>query len=164
MKKKFECLSEKNGDNMDEFITAIKNNIGTQCGPDKKSNRFREFLHIISTSNPEIRIIEKCSDEGDVTFEVSMKSLGISYDNLIKYKYEICSDFSANFLGELLVRENIEKFVKIITELKDDYKSKVTKFEHKKFGMKIFRDKFIFVFHISLIQSILTEDFRRKMY
>ena len=149
---------------MDEFITAIKNNIGTQsANTDKKSNRFRDLLSIISMSNPEIKIIEKCSDEGDITFEVAMKSLGISYENLIKYKYEIGSDFVANFLGELLIRENIEKFARIITDLKDDYKARVTQFEHKKFGMKIFRDKFIFVFHISLIQSILMEDFRRKI-
>jgi len=150
---------------MEDFVTEIQSKIGTQSSHlEKKSSKFRDLFAIIVSSSPEVKILEKCSDEGDVMFECPIRSLGINYELLMKYKTEITSDFTANFLGELLIRENMDKFAKILTDLKDDYIARVNQYEHRKFGMKIFRDRFIFTFHISLIQSILTESFKKKMH
>lgn len=149
---------------MDEFIIEMQTNINLAPEDNKKKHRrFRELFEKIIISDTELKIIDSCDADGDMVFEVPIKSLGVTYDILIEYKEEISSDFAANFIGELLVRENIDKFAKHITGLKDDYSDRVNKFMHRKFGMKIYRDKFILRFHISLIQNILTEDFKKKM-
>lgn len=149
---------------MDEFVTEIQNNIGIASEDNKKKHKkFRELFSKIIFSSTEINIVDKCDTEGDVIFEVPMRSIGVSYDTLINYRNEISSDFAANFIGELLVRENIDRFAKIMTDLKEDYTDRVNKYIHGRFGMKIYKDKFILRFHISLIQRILTEDFRKKM-
>jgi hypothetical protein len=150
---------------MDEFVTEMQTNIGiTPEDTKNKSNRFRElFGKIIVSPSYEINIIEKCNEEGDVIFEVPMKSIGIPYDVLVDYKDEIISDWFANFIGELLIRENINKFAKIITELGDDYFKKVNGSNHVRFGNRLWKDKFIFTFHISLVQKILTEKILKKI-
>ena len=145
---------------MEEFITEIENSIIRE--PEvKKMSRFKELFKNISNSEPVIKIIDGCNSEGDIHFEVLISSLGMDYNNLLKYKSEISSDFFVNFLGEYLVRENMGEFIKIAESLKDNYYSIVNKYEHKKFGLKIVRDKFVLIFHVSLIQNILTEDFKR---
>jgi hypothetical protein len=149
---------------MDEFVTEIQSNINiTSEDGKKKSHRLRELLSKIISSNAEIRIIDSCDNDGDIVFEVPMKSIGITYDTLLEYREEVSSEFAANFIGELMVRENIDKFAKLMINLKDEYSGRVNNFIHRKFGMKIYRDKFILRFHLSLIQNILTEDFRKKM-
>lgn len=149
---------------MEEFVTVMKSNIVAQSSPpEKKSSRFRELFRCIVVSSPEVKIIDGCDSEGDIRFEVSMKSMGISYETLMKYKEEISSDFTANFMGELLIRENMDKFIKSLTDLENGYLSAVNKYEHRKFGLKVFRDKFVFTFHASLLQNILTEDFKKKV-
>jgi hypothetical protein len=148
---------------MEEFVTEIQNNISQFPIVEKKTSRIRDFLSYIISSKPEIKIIKKCDEEGDVQFEVPMKSLGISYETLLKYKSEISTDFMANVIGEILIRENMDKFVKMLTDLKDDYETVVNRYEHRKFGLKIFRDRFILSFHISLVRSILVEDFKKNI-
>jgi hypothetical protein len=148
---------------MEEFIEAIEDSIkkdDTQNKP-KKTSRFKELFMSIAKSDPEIKIIDGCDSEGDIHFEVLVSTMGLDYNNLLKYKPEISSDFFVNFIGEYLVRENIERFIRVAEELKDEYYGVVNKYEHKKFGMKIIRDKFMFIFLVSLIQNILTEDFKR---
>jgi hypothetical protein len=150
---------------MDEFVTEIQTNIGfTTENAKNKSSKLRElFSKIIVSPSSEINIVEKCSEEGDVIFEVPMRSIGIPYDVLVDYKDEIVSDWFANFIGELLIRENINKFAKIITELGDGYFTKVNSSNHVRFGNRIWKDKFIFTFHISLVQKILTEKLLKKI-
>jgi hypothetical protein len=149
--------------NTEDNVTELKNNVVPETNENRKSIRHRELLHSFINASAEVKVTEDCNDDGDITFEVSLRSLGLTYDTFIKYRTELCSDFIANFMGELLVRENLDKFTKILINLKDLYISKVTAYKHKKFGMKIFKDKFVFTFHISFIQSILTEDFRKKL-
>jgi len=151
---------------MDNFVAELKNNINIDpnTGRDKKNHRIREILYYISTSSPEICITEKCGEDGDVKFEIPMKTLGISNDILVKYKTDICSEFMANFIGELLIRENINRFAEVLTNIDPDmYSNLVDRFEHRRFGMDIVRDKFTFIFHISLLQNILLEDVKRKV-
>lgn len=157
---------------MDNFVDQLKDNINTDENP--KSNKgssancFREILYYVSQSSfsPEVKIIgnKKCDSYGDIRFEVSMKSLGFSYDVFLKYKKDICSILISNFLGELVVRENINHFAKIITGISsEDYSTLVNKYDHRKFGVDVYRDKFIFIFHVSLLQDILLEDLKRKI-
>ena len=164
-----ESMYNKNKDkltkenDMEEFIAEIENGISKDNLQNKfkKISRLRELLAGITNSEPEIKIIEGCGLEGDIHFEVLISSLGMNYNNLLKYKPEISSDFFVNFVGEYLVRENMDQFIKVAESLKDSYYTIVNKYEHKKFGMKIIRDKFVFIFHVSLIQCVLTEDFKR---
>ncbi len=129
----------------------------------KKEKRLKKILNLIINSDCKINIIEKCDNEGDIVFEVSMKSLGITYDTLMDYKDEISSEFVVNFIGELLVRENIEEFASIITSLQDNYIETVNKYMHGKFGIKLYRNRLILKFNVSLIQKILMEDFRKQL-
>lgn len=129
-----------------------------------KNCRFREFISEIIASVPEIDIMDGCNKEGDVRFSVKMKDLGISFDMFVQYKTEIFSDFMANFIGELLVRENINQFAHILTSIDlDEYPTTVNNFEHRQFGLEFASNKFVFSFHVSLLQSILTENFKKKI-
>ena len=149
---------------MDEFMTEEMQNYTKALNLDKrKSCRFRELFAIILGKQAEIKSIENCDTEGDISFEVPMKSLGITYDILAEYRDEISSEFVANFIGELIVRENKDRFAKLMTDLGDNYYDTVNKYAHRKFGMKVYKECFVLRFHISLIQSLLTESFRKKI-
>jgi len=104
--------------------------------------------------------IESVNDDGDVVFSTLQKDMGIS-DEDVKNSTIIKSNFFANFVGEFLVRANFNKFLKIMLKTNpNEYRKLVCGFNHKNFGMLIgAKNKFFkFQFHISLIQSILTED------
>ena len=160
------ATSKAGENNMDEFITAIKNNIAkSNSTPDSigKPTRFRELFGPMMASKPEIKIIDGCTEEGDIRFEVSLRSLGFPPDANRKYRAELSTDFAANFIGEILVRENLEKFVKLLVNLKENYNGVVNRYEHRKFGMVIRESRCIFALHSSLIQSILIEDVKNEM-
>jgi len=149
---------------MEEFVAEIKNNIGKDDFDNciaKKSTRLKEILSKIINSDPEVAILNSINEDGDVQFEVSLRSVNVSAEIINKYRSEISTDFAANFIGEFIVRENVNKFVGILTGLRGNYASIVNKFEHRRFGMKIFCNKFVFTFHVSLLQNILFEDFKR---
>ena len=152
---------------MEEFIEEMErrkyiiNQMSLKESSIYKMSRLRELFSYVFSENPKITILDGCNSEGDVRFEISMEALGLNYNKVIRLKSEISNDFFINLVGEYLVRENMSEFMKIIGNLKDDYHSVVNKYSHKKFGMKIIKDKFIFIFHISLIQNILTEDFKK---
>lgn len=151
---------------MDNFVAQLRNNIkiNPDTGKETKSSRLREILYYVSISNPEIKILDKCDEYGDIRFEIPFTTLGITHDLLVKYEREIYSEFVANFLGELLVRENLNQFAKILTNIcPQQYPLIVDKYEHIKFGLKVEKNKFVFRFHISLLQEILLEDIRRTV-
>jgi len=151
---------------MDNFVAQLRHNINIdpENGKKMKSSKFRELLYYVSTSSPEICDISKCNPDGDIQFEVPMRSMGVTYDLLVKYKKEICSEFMANFLGELLIREHFNSFAQIITSINPElYPAIVNRFEHRKFGMDINKDRFVFCFHISLLQEIMLEDIKKQV-
>jgi hypothetical protein len=152
---------------MDDFVITIKNNLDKSFRDRTNyinNNRYRTLISII-INNPVSKIIIDDIDEGgDVRFYISMKDLGINFELFTQYKTEIFSDFMANFLGELIVRENLDEFSKMLTSIKiDDYHKIVNKYDHYQFGLEVKMDKFVFIFHVSLIQNILTESFKRKI-
>ena len=102
-----------------------------------------------------------CDREGDVEFYVYTRHLGFTSPMLKKYENEIVSVVFANMIGELLVRENMADFVNIITALNPhDYGCRVNSCIHENFGIVIDGRKLIFKFHSSLIQKIVTENFK----
>jgi len=145
---------------MDEFITELKGN-ATENRAEKKIGRIQHLIGLFANSTPQIEILAKCTKEGDVRFAVPIKSMGITYDTLIKYHTEFCGNFIINFIGEMLVRDNLELFSKGIFDLKSDYLATVNRWEHRKFGLRLDKDRFIIDFHINYLQSILTEDLKR---
>jgi hypothetical protein len=154
---------KEEGKKMDEFITELKSNIneGNSSNLGRKTGRIQTLIRYFANSNPEIEILEKCTEEGDIRYAVSMRSMGITYETLMKYRTEFCGPYIINFMGEMLVRDNLDIFAKCLVDLKDNYNSLVNRYEHKKFGMRIEKDKFVFIFHMSLLQTILTEDFKK---
>jgi hypothetical protein len=150
---------------MEKFVTELKKNINEDSKTVRNTNfRFREVLYYVSQAKPEVNIIDQYNEYGDVKFEVSLQSLGITPDILVKYEKEIYSDFMANLLGELIIRENLNDFASILTDINSDiYPSVVERFEHLRFGMDINKNKLIFSFHLSLLQDILIEDVRKKI-
>ena len=129
------------------------------------SDRYREILiRLISVKTP-IKSISECSKNGDMSFFIDAKDLGISYDEFYKYLDEIFTPFIADFLGELLIRENLDLFVPHLTqfntnEFSDAISGGDERRQHKRFGMKVNRGNIEFRFQASLLHDILTEDFR----
>jgi len=152
---------------LEGFVASIRANIDNSVRSRmcySNNNRYRNLISLITNRPPPKIIIDDIDKDGDIKFYISMKELGINFEIFSQYKTEIFSDFIVNFLGELIVRENLDEFSKILTSIKnEDYHKFVNRFEHYQFGMEVMRDKFIFTFHISLIQNILMEPLKRKM-
>jgi hypothetical protein len=128
--------------------------------------RYRELIQILIKYNPPVVLYNSIKNDGDIQFSVPLKNIGINNELYLKYRDVIFSDFIANFLGELLVRENIEEFSVILTNKIDaeDYPQLVNTYEHHQFGMEINGCDLVFSFHISLLQSILTESFKKRLH
>ena len=149
---------------MDEFVEEIQSYLSSnQHGTfvNKNNKKLRDMFIAVCSSVPTVKITIPCDEDGNVTFEASMGSAEVSYEFFEKYKGQMHSNYIANFIGELIVRENIDTFAKIMLDLKDDYLGTVNKFQHRTFGMMVHNNKFIFKFHISLIESIMAEDLKR---
>ena len=149
---------------MDAFVKQIKEEVKTEDNIAKEIplSNYRELFSKFIVSDSNIKVEEVIG--GDVTFSVSFKDIGLGCQDLQKLRTEIYSYLAVNFMGELLVRENIDSFAKILTKInKEKYADIVNGYEHRKFGLKIIRNRLHFCFHISLVQSILTEDFRREV-
>jgi len=142
----------------DKYILSKKNLI-KNCSSWKFSNDGELFLKIFKNSIFDIKI-EPVGKDGDVIFSLSQKSIGLVDNDIKKYPI-IKSNFFANFVGELIVRKNINKFIKTLLETNpEEYRKVVCGFNHKNFGMFVCSKSktFKFQFHISLVQGILTED------
>jgi len=149
---------------MDDYVKSIKEEVKTQkdIPKDKIKSNYRELFSRFMISYPPIKV-ESVVD-GEVSFSVAIKDVGLSYQDIQKFRAELFSYITCNFVGELLVRENINEFANILTKLnKKTYADVVNGSEHKKFGFKIMRNRLFFFFHISLVQSILNEDFKREL-
>lgn len=106
--------------------------------------------------------IDAIQTNGDVSFHISLIEC--------KLTKEDCSNpflskrFFVNFIGELLVRNNIARFATILTGLDSTiYQKMVSMCGHEDFGMYVDQDitTMTFQMHISLAQEILTEEFEK---
>lgn len=124
---------------------------------EKRSN-FRALLTILATKQPKIIAAHDYNENGDMQFCVNLRDL-ISIEDYYKYTKEFITNYVVDLMGELIIRENIELFMSKLTTEKN-YTEAASKSIHKRFGMKIEGGVVTFSFHISLIQDILTEDFK----
>lgn len=111
-------------------------------------------------STPEIEIVSFSKDNGDVVISVKQEDV-INKKYLIDKNFIVKTKFFANFVGELLVRQNMEKFVNLLVKIDAlNYDKSVCGYNHKNFGMSVCEQAgtLKFQFHMSLIQDILTED------
>lgn len=121
----------------------------------------REIIKAVVSSSPKISVISVRAD-GNVSFKVRIKDCGIAkadYANPV-----MATKFMVNFIGEFLVRENIEKFSPILTGLDTAMYAKIVGVRtHVDFGMTTDPKLSFMTFymHLSLVRDIMTEDFRR---
>ena len=129
-----------------------------------KSNYRILFEKIVKSSPSKVKDIGKIDDAGNFTFSIELTKLGIKKEDLSLYRQELFCPFSANFIGELLIRDNFDQFVSLLTTYsEEEYSEMVCKCIHKTFGMRFLNDKIIFTFHISLLQKILNEDIKNNL-
>jgi len=136
-------------------VLEMNNNIET-------ISKHRELLAIVLNNKiPHIQFITEIDKQGDILFNINLEDVGLTRDIIVKYNKEIFSNMFADLLGELLVRENIQDFAIKLTKLDCDYYLEALSHKnHVRFGMKIDKGFMVFRFHISLLQNILTEDFK----
>ena len=141
------------------------NNIEATNPLEPKESGIRHLLVQLVKRRPQIVSISDYDEAGDMRFIVNLADLGVSVEDYYKYNKDFLSNFMVDFIGELLIRENIDLFLPKLTSThmdKNAYISAVSKSIHRRFGMKLEKGVMTFSFHISLIQEILTEDFKLK--
>jgi len=149
---------------MEEFVECIERNKTRQKGRARMDKRREFLLRVLSSvGHPNVKVLgsSPCSEDGDIKFEVLTSDIGLSYIEFAEYKSLMFVPFVGNFIGELLVRENIGVFADILSNIDfDEYPSVVSNYKHR---VEIFRNRIVLSFHISLLQSILTEDFEKQL-
>jgi hypothetical protein len=130
-----------------------------------EGSRYRKLLSIITQNNPKNIVIGDWDGKGDLTFSISMTDIGLQYKDYNFYEDEFFSYFVINFLGELIVRENLQLFVEKLKEYDiNDYMTVIEEYgDHKCFGVKTYKGRLIFKFHVSLLKNILTENLRESL-
>jgi len=143
----------------DKEVKSTQQHIASQ------NSRYRELLSIIVQNPPNDLTIGDWDDKGDIRFSVAMTELGLKYSDYQKYDDEFFSYFVIDFLGELIVRENLSLFVDKLQEYDiNDYMMVVdANGGHKRFGVKTFKGKLIFEFHVSFLKNLLTENLRESL-
>lgn len=132
----------------------------------RDNNLYRDLFKVIINSKPTLLSITLNEDNegtfnGHVSFSVGLTDIGLSVANICMYKREFNSPFFAFFVGELLVRENLDDFIEKVQEMgPEDYYNSCQKI-HKTFGMRIKNGKELeFIFHVSLLKKIVSEEFK----
>ena len=80
-------------------------------------SEFRSLLEKLISHRPQIKHIGKRNEKGDISFAVTMADLGITPTIYKEHRKVLFSIFFANIMGELIVRENIDKFSEILTHM-----------------------------------------------
>ena len=121
---------------------------------------FRGLLQAVLENQPGIKI-ESLQKSGYIKFKVKCKDVNLDPTSRKKYENEIYTYFFANFLGELLVRENLEQFAHILSNCDmETFKSGIIGTSHENFGVDIYRGSLIFTFHINLVQELMFENLK----
>ena len=131
-----------------------------------QKSRYRQLLHVIIQNPPKNIVIYDWDCRGDIQFSIVMKDLGLEYSDYQKYKDEFFSYFMIDFIGELIIRDNLSLFAKKLQEYDiNDYMSIMERYgeDHKRFGVKTDRGQLIFKFHASFLKNILTENLRETL-
>lgn len=143
----------------DRTVNKMEQHIANQ------GSRYREVLSVVTRNPPRDITIGDWDEKGDIRFSVSMIDLGLKYSDYQKYDDEFFSYFVIDFLGELIVRENLPLFVEKLKAYDiNDYMAVVEAYGgHKRFGVKTFKGRLIFEFHVSFLKNLLTENLRESL-
>jgi hypothetical protein len=126
----------------------------------QKSVDYDAFIRVLK-SNPKASI-EDIRPDGDVIFSVPLSKLGLNAgilsDNMLTG-----TDFFCNFVGEFIVRKNVNEFAEVLFSVDPkSYEEIVCSEEHTGFGTIVSKNSIMrFSMHISLVQRILIEDFKK---
>lgn len=129
------------------------------ANPKENQSDENALFKSILESSPQIKIATLKPD-GDFVFSAQIADFGINPEDFEKTPIAQ-TVFFANFIGELLVRRNLQDFVTLLDQLdQKTYDQMINNYQHKHFGMRRNPEdgSIRFVFHSSLIQDILTED------
>lgn len=141
----------------------LNNDTQTEKVKEQLPTRNRSVLSMFLSAATKVQYIIPPNKNGDMSFAVDLNDMGFSPNTFRKYANEIYSNFVVDLMGELLIRDNLPMFVPYITGMETkNYLSAVGYCTHVRFGMKSEKDKMIFSFHLSLLQGILTEDFKNE--
>jgi hypothetical protein len=136
--------------------------------PKEKKPKHKDMLGKISKSSLKISKIswQKSKENklnGFIEITINLSDLGFDkMDSYIKFNKELFSNFMIDFMGELIIRNNMNKFVKdFLNQNKEEYSSLVSLEKHLHFGVRLEpEDKIVYIFHCSLLQNLLTEEFK----
>ena len=112
-------------------------------------------LSALCLLNPPIAKVV-CVPKSDVVFHVNLEDLGISASQIMSNPVFRSPHF-ADFLGELLVRRNIELFTPLLLAKHARYDEACKTCRHEQFGMSVTTRQVRFAFHISLLHGIMNE-------
>lgn len=130
--------------------------------PNTEGDVNRNLLQrLFEIEKPVVKMLS-VSHEGDATFSVDLKQFGLKIKDFGQDRiYE--SSFFVNFLGEYLVRKNMDIFANLITDLPfTDYENVVCGYTHSDFGVVYQDDNTLhFTMHLSLVQNIMTEELKK---
>ena len=127
-------------------------------------SRYRNVLLKILQNTPKNVVIGEWNTDGDITFAIPMVEMGLNYNDYHEYEDEIFSYFILDFIGELIIRENLAAFVEKLKQYDiNDYMIAIAEDGHKRFGAKTQNGKLFFKFHVSLLSEILTENLRETL-
>ena len=117
----------------------------------------------LTKANPELVIDPPMTKEGDICFRIPIEGTGLTRATWNKTPL-VRAPFAMNYLGELLVRKNLDAFLRLLNGIDPSaYHRVVNSYRHQCFGYKSDGDSLRFWFHISLLQRILLEDMQEMM-
>jgi len=151
-------INEKKDEEKSSQNILYKNIINKISESDLIINKNIEWLKDIDCNTGEK------TNNGWIQFSIDVSNFGFT-TNEIKFVYnkEIFSNFIIDFLGEFLIRTNINEFLKEVLSIdEDEYLYLASREKHKRFGAKINENysRLLLSFHVSFLQRILTEDFK----
>jgi hypothetical protein len=150
------CIMSVNNKGTDRIMNVKTNTKSTvQKGVD-----YDVFVTVLR-SDPKVTI-ENVKQDGDIIFSVPLSTLGLDAESMGS-NLVTSTDFFCNFVGEFIVRKNVSQFAEILFSVDPEvYDETVCAEEHTGFGTIISRNSVMrFSMHISLVQRILIEDFKK---
>lgn len=130
-----------------------------------RDSNYRKVLLSIANNPPSEITLGDWDCKGDIQFSIAMTDIGLQYKDYSAYENEIFSYFMIDFIGELIVRENLPSFVKKFQEYDmHGYNSVVeTHGKHKRFGVRTSKGRLFFEFHVSFLKELLIENLRESL-
>jgi len=136
-------------------IEKTENNVAKEHEVYPASELFNAIAQMLNERTP-IKIVFAGDIGGDIVFSVKYLDLGLGNSlEALSHPFFRTNAFT-NFLGELLVRQNLDVFAERVM-VKRNYDALVCAYNHKDFGLRTKGDDLFFTCHISLIFKMYNE-------